>query len=178
MAPVAWTTQLRYLMQAGNQLGIERDVSTPLTFSRVSRSMWMTHRFRYTCTTLPSRPCTVHGVGHNLYSYFLQYACSTVLVGLLPCHAACRWQMDRGQQRCRRLALFLGTSPLTAMLVDHKNSDCMATASRGTRTLYEPRTTSTSSSFLTGTAPTCKTKQQSSPDPQTPAYFIMSAPEV
>ena len=31
----------------------------PLTFSRVRRSMWMTHFLRYTVMILPSRPCNV-----------------------------------------------------------------------------------------------------------------------
>ena len=32
----------------------------PLTFSRVMRSMWMTHFFLYTCTIFPSLPCSRH----------------------------------------------------------------------------------------------------------------------
>ena len=32
----------------------------PLTFSRVMRSMWMTHFFLYTCTIFPSLPCSPH----------------------------------------------------------------------------------------------------------------------
>lgn len=35
-----------------------RRLHSPLTFSRLMRSMWMTHFLRYTCVTLPSRPCS------------------------------------------------------------------------------------------------------------------------